>query len=177
MTFCPAEHTALSRSLSRLMSRPSRSNDRLLGRCVPLDCPDRRPLFGLFMAGDDILDAIDRTATMGARSTLSRWMRENHDALAMRLAVRRADWTVLAAVFEKAGLTDGEGKTATAETARAGWLRPWTAGAEPLNIAKFDGCRGYRPKMDRYWVVGALLRLSAGLLLAARCFRRTLGPA
>jgi hypothetical protein len=72
---------------------------------------------------DDILDAIDRTNTMGARSTLSRWMRENHDAFAARLAVRRADWTVLAALFENAGLTDGEGKTATAETARKTWQR------------------------------------------------------
>jgi hypothetical protein len=75
------------------------------------------------MAGDEILDAIDRADAMGARSTLSLWMRENHDGFAARLAVRRADWTVLAALFEKAGLTDGEGKTASAETARKTWHR------------------------------------------------------
>jgi hypothetical protein len=75
------------------------------------------------MAHDDILDALDRADTMGARSTLSHWMREHHDAFARRLAVRGADWTVLAAVFETAGLRDGGGKTATPETARKTWLR------------------------------------------------------
>jgi hypothetical protein len=147
MEFCPVKFTDLSHPLSRLMSRFARLSDRSMSRFVSLDCPDYGPLSGMAMAQtDDILDAIDRAAAMGARSPVSRWMRENHDAFAARLAVRRANWIALAGLFEKAGLTDGDGKTITAETARKTWLRVRqhmarvrastpTSSGEPVNTA------------------------------------------
>jgi hypothetical protein len=47
------------------------------------------------------------------------WAVCNSPYFAARLAVRRADWIALAALFEQARLTDGDGKTAAAETARS----------------------------------------------------------
>lgn len=70
----------------------------------------------------DILASIEREHPTASRSALSRWMRQNHDALLARIG-ERPDWTVLSEVFAKAGLTDRTGKPASAETARKAWQR------------------------------------------------------
>ena len=71
---------------------------------------------------DKVLAAIDRLPT-GSRTPLSRWMRENHDALRARLEGKQPDWTALARIFASAGLTDRSGKPASPGTARAAWWR------------------------------------------------------
>lgn len=70
----------------------------------------------------DILAAIDQAKPGASRASLSRWMRQNHDELLARIG-ERPDWTVLAEVFAKGGLTDRTGKPASPQTARAAWHR------------------------------------------------------
>ncbi len=70
----------------------------------------------------DILAEIERQSATASRSPLSRWMRQNHDALLSRIG-ERPDWRVLAGVFERSGLTDRSGKPASPETARKAWER------------------------------------------------------
>jgi len=76
------------------------------------------------MVGEnDILDAIDAGSFTSTRSSLVRWLTENHDAFAARLVGKRADWNTLAALFAKAGLTDASGSPPKPETARKAWQR------------------------------------------------------
>jgi hypothetical protein len=76
------------------------------------------------MVGEnDILDAIDAGSFTSTRSSLVRWLTENHDAFAARLLGKRADWNALAALFAKAGLTDASGLPPKPETARKAWQR------------------------------------------------------
>jgi hypothetical protein len=75
------------------------------------------------MEEHNILAAIDKANPMRARSSLARWMLQNHDAFAARYTARRADWTVLAKVFVDAGLTDADGNPPSSVTARKTWQR------------------------------------------------------
>ncbi len=56
-------------------------------------------------------------AAIGQRDPL------NHDAFAERLERFKPDWTALAEVFAKAGLTDRRGNPPTGEAARKTWQR------------------------------------------------------
>ena len=81
-------------------------------------------LYRRAMVGEnDILDAIDAGSFTSTRSSLVRWLTENHDAFAARLVGKRADWNALAALFAKAGLTDASGSPPKPETARKAWQR------------------------------------------------------
>jgi hypothetical protein len=81
-------------------------------------------LYRRAMVGEnDILDAIDSGSFTSTRSSLVRWLTENHDAFAARLLGKRADWNALAALFAKAGLTDASGLPPKPETARKAWQR------------------------------------------------------
>jgi hypothetical protein len=70
----------------------------------------------------DILNAIDRIG-LQERGTLRTWMTLNHDAFAERLERFKPDWTALAEVFAKSGLTDRRGNPPTAEATRKTWQR------------------------------------------------------
>lgn len=72
---------------------------------------------------DPILAAIDRAVFHRARSSLSRWMFQNHAAFAARYISRLTDWSVLVRVFTEAGLTDARGNDLTPLTARKTWER------------------------------------------------------
>lgn len=72
---------------------------------------------------DDILAAIERADPTRARSPLRLWMRDNHDAFAARLKLKRPDWAGLARVFAERNLMDGKGQPPQAETARKTWQR------------------------------------------------------
>jgi hypothetical protein len=75
---------------------------------------------------DEVLAALDRAALSAApRTSLSRWMRDNHDALLARIGGEgsRRDWTALAQVFANSGLRDRSGNAPTPEIARAAWWR------------------------------------------------------
>ena len=69
----------------------------------------------------DILDTIDGMG-LQERGTLRSWMAVNHDAFAKRLERFKPDWSALAAVFAKAGLTDRRGNPPTAEATRKTWF-------------------------------------------------------
>lgn len=58
------------------------------------------------------------------RSSLSRWMRANHDRFATMLADKEPGWDDVAAGLAAMGLRDGDGKPPTGERARKAW---WTA--------------------------------------------------
>lgn len=73
--------------------------------------------------GIDVLRAIDRSESLRTKSSLERWMRENHDAFAARLKQRIADWDVLVKFFADAKLTDRYGNPPKPETARKTWQR------------------------------------------------------
>lgn len=80
--------------------------------------------YGAIMArGDDVLRAIDQSRTLRTKSSLEAWMTEHHDAFALRLKERIADWAILCALFEEAKLTDRSGRTPKPETARKTWQR------------------------------------------------------
>ncbi|HXE55586.1 MAG TPA: hypothetical protein VN541_21360 [Tepidisphaeraceae bacterium] len=71
----------------------------------------------------DVLAMIDAANPIESRASLSRWMRQNHDALLARFDAARPDWTALAKVFADAGLRDRSGKPASPATVRAAWGR------------------------------------------------------
>jgi hypothetical protein len=88
--------------------------------CFPAQLPLRdRPM----ARGKDVLEAIDKSETLRRKSSLERWMRDNHDAFADRLHARIADWSVLATMFADADLTDRYGNPPKPETARKTWQR------------------------------------------------------
>jgi hypothetical protein len=72
---------------------------------------------------EEVLAAIENAAPASSRSELARWMRRNHDALAQRLNGQRVDWTEIAKVFAKAGLTGRSGKPASPDSVRKAWER------------------------------------------------------
>jgi cell division septation protein DedD len=72
---------------------------------------------------DEVLAAIEKAAPVSSRSELARWMRRNHDALVQRLNGQRVDWTEIAKVFAKAGLTGRSGKPASPDSVRKAWER------------------------------------------------------
>jgi hypothetical protein len=72
---------------------------------------------------DEVLAAIEKVAPASSRSELARWMRRNHDALVQRLNGQRVDWTEIAKVFAKAGLTGRSGKPASPDSVRKAWER------------------------------------------------------
>lgn len=83
---------------------------------------------------DTVLAAFDNAQMGVSRSTLSRWMQRNHDALLARIGDGPVDWRKLAALFADAKLTDRTGKPPSPETARKAWLR--TRQAVALATAK-----------------------------------------
>ena len=72
---------------------------------------------------DEVLAAIEKVARASSRSELARWMRRNHDALVQRWNGQRVDWTEIAKVFAKAGLTGRSGKPASPDSVRKAWER------------------------------------------------------
>ena len=70
------------------------------------------------------LDAILKDIVEGPqRSTLFYWLVEFHDEIAQAAAGRFIRWEPLRVRFAELGLTDGDGKPATAETARTTWFK------------------------------------------------------
>ncbi len=57
------------------------------------------------------------------RSTLFYWLVEHHDEIAQAAAGRSIRWEPLRVRFAELGLTDGDGKPATAETSRLTWFK------------------------------------------------------
>lgn len=69
-----------------------------------------------------VLDTL-RTHGGPGRSPLYRWMRRHHDALAAAFAETVPAWDPLAARFASLGLTDANGKSPNATSARQTWYR------------------------------------------------------
>jgi len=57
------------------------------------------------------------------RSTLFYWLVEHHNEIAQAAAGRSIRWEPLRIRFAELGLTDGDGKPATAETSRLTWFK------------------------------------------------------
>jgi hypothetical protein len=71
----------------------------------------------------EVRDAL-RTARKGTvRSALYHWMRQNHDGLTKLFEETTPAWAILAETFGRMGLTDRDGKSPTAKTARMTWYR------------------------------------------------------
>src|ERR1700733_6548259 len=64
-----------------------------------------------------------RTHGGPGRSPLYRWMRRHHDALAAAFAETPPAWGPLAAELAAVGLTDADGKSPAAASARQTWYR------------------------------------------------------
>ena len=70
------------------------------------------------------LDAVLKDIVKGPqRSTLFHWLVKHHDEIAQAAAGRAIRWEPLRIRFAELGLTDGDGKLATAETARLTWFK------------------------------------------------------
>src|SRR6185437_8219073 len=95
-----------------------------MGALLPPSLPPYVRIGG-YMArtNDEVLAAIEKAVTVSSRSELARWMRRNHDALVQRLNGQRVDWTEIANVFAKAGLTGRSGRPASPDSVRKAWER------------------------------------------------------
>jgi len=91
---------------------------------------------------DEVLAAIEKAVTVSSRSELARWMRRNHDALVQRLNGQRVDWTEIANVFAKAGLTGRSGRPASPDSVRKAWERTQKA------VAASRGAQNALPGLD-----------------------------
>lgn len=70
---------------------------------------------------EKLMAAVEAACGATARSSLYRWLRENHDEFLARLDGERADWLALAQGFAALGLTDRTGKPAAPATAHMTW--------------------------------------------------------
>lgn len=79
------------------------------------------------MAGDDavMLLRLQRAYDAGAghRSSVKRWMQDNHEALAALFGDGRVDWVWLTAWFTENGFRNADGSALKKETVRKTWSR------------------------------------------------------
>jgi len=79
------------------------------------------------MAGDDavMLLRLQRAYDTGAghRSSVRRWMQDNHEALASLFGDDRVDWVWLTAWFTENGFRNADGSALKKETVRKIWSR------------------------------------------------------